>query len=139
MSIFEKQPLCGCEKPDCYFCWLKDRAYTTTMPIIVNQPNEAGLNDILKNVSTASGVAIKQITGRSRMEKVRIARQMFCYIARKKERFPGEPMWTLKQIGEAVSYRQHCTVIHSIETVATMLHQKNVSEYKSLGYRLGLI
>jgi len=138
MNEFEKQH-CGCEKKECYYCWLKGRVYTTTMPVRVNQPKEAGLNDILKNVSTASGVDIKQITGRSRHEKVRIARQMFCYMARKKERFPGKPVWTLKQISEAVNYRQHCTVIHSIETVATMLRQKNASEYKSIGCRLGLI
>ena len=134
MNIFEKQH-CECGKKGCYFCWLKGRAYNATVGI--TQHEEMDINDILQKVSTVSGVTIKQIAGQSRKEKVRIARQVFCYMARRKERFPGEPVWTLKQIGKAVN-RQHATVIHAAGVVETMMGLRE-PRYTAIGRRLGLI
>ena len=87
MNTFEQPTLCGCNKPDCYFCWLRNRVYTTTALVDIKPTDnayETELYGILAKVSMASGVTIDDILGRSREAKIRIARQMFCYIAAKK-------------------------------------------------------
>jgi len=76
-----------------------------------------GLSDILADVSEASGVSVEQITGESRKEEIRIARQMFCYVARKTGK------WSDEQIGTEIT-RDRTTVIHSCDVVENMLDTK---------------
>ena len=131
MSIFEKQPLCGCEKPDCYFCWLKGRIYRTTP--IENKCEIADateLHKLLATVCEASGVTIEEIRGNSRHEKVRVARQVFCYAARLQK-------WKDWQIAAAIN-RDRSTVVYSCGVVKTMLGMKQPGEYAVLCQKLGI-
>jgi len=133
MSIFEQPTTCGCNKPDCYFCWLRDKVYTTTSAISygnAKRTKDIELCDILAEVSKASGVPIEDIVGRSRKEKIRIARQMFCYVAHKKK-------WSFRKIRNVIN-RNHATAIHSCYVVKDMFETKQ-QEYTSLGCKLGII
>ena len=126
---------CTCKKKDCYFCWLKGRVYTVAAP---KRVKPVTLRDVLERVSAESGVPVEQITGRSRKENVRIARQMFCYVARSMESSPGVPRWTLMQIGNTVNYKRHVSVSHSVKLVELMLNnypgeQKYTALYCSIG------
>ena len=135
MSIFEPLTPCGCGKPGCYFCWLKGKVYTATEPVEIRPADSAcgtGLYDILARVSIESDVPIEEIVGQSREERVRIARQMFCYAARLQNK------WKDKQIGDAIG-RDRTTVIHSHGVVKTMLGMKRPEpEYVVLANRLGI-
>jgi chromosomal replication initiation ATPase DnaA len=114
MSIFEPLPQCGCNRADCYFCWLKNRTYHTTSGKMLNEiiENHSCLVEILSDVSEASGVSVEQIAGESRLEEIRIARQVFCYAARQTGK------WTDEHIGEAIG-RDRTTVIHSCRQAET--------------------
>ena len=126
---------CTCKKKDCYYCWLKGRIYTIAAQ---EEIKPMTLCDVLEKVSATSGVPVEQITGRSRKEKARIARQVFCYIARKTERSPGVPRWTLDQIGRMVNYRRHTAVCHSVKLVEAMLNYSNEPKYTALCCGIGV-
>ena len=134
MSIFEPLTECGCARPDCWFCRMKGRTYTVAQVETIEKRKiiEAReLHQILAAVCEASGVTIEQITGQSREEKVRIARQVFCYAARLQK-------WKDWQIGAAIN-RDRSTVVHSCGVVKTMLEMKQPGEYAVLASRLGII
>ena len=105
----ESEQICGCDKPDCYFCWLRNRIntmpdYVDIIPMNIN--SEIILHDILEKVSYASGVSIDDIKGRKRNSDICVARQIYCYIARKKTKA------SLRDIGDII-YRDHACVINS--------------------------
>ena len=132
MSIFEKPTTCGCNKPDCYFCWLRGRIYATTQIEKREIADITELHQILTAVCEDSGVTPEDIKGSSRHEKVRIARQVFCYAARLKK-------WKDWQIGAAIN-RDRSTVVHSCGVVKTMLEMKRPEpEYVALASKLGII
>ena len=84
MSIFEKPTPYGCEKPDCYFCWLRGRAYTTTpLETIATQPTLKTKvpEDILIAVCKITGVDPAAVKSPSRNHKIIAARHMYCIIA----------------------------------------------------------
>ena len=116
MSIFEQPTQCGCNKPDCYFCWLRNRIYATTALEKPEKAKEPDLNDILQEVSEKYGISVENITGKSRKTEIVAARQMFCYIAKNKGK------WTLKQICKTINVKQHGTVIHACKATENMLY-----------------
>ena len=129
MSIFETLADCGCNKPDCYFCWLRGRAYTTTA--IEKKREIPELSEILSVVSEAAGVTVEQIVGESRQENICIARQVFCYAARQQK------TWKDRQIGAAIN-KDRTTVVHSFGVVKTMLEIGIPPEYTALCNKLGI-
>jgi chromosomal replication initiation ATPase DnaA len=118
MSIFEKPVKCNCNKPDCYFCWLKSRIYSTSEIEARNKSDLPSIDDVIRSTSVASNISISDLTGQSRKEEYKVLRQVACYVARvyAKER--------LKPIGEAVN-RHHTTIIYACTTVEDMLHIKD--------------
>ena len=137
MSIFEQQTPCNCNKPDCYFCWLRNKVYTTTaLEKTEDHTKEPEPYDILVRVSEASGVTIEDIAGRLRKENIVIARQMFCYVARIHLKKTGVPKWQLHKIGSVIN-RDHSSVLHSCAVVENMMETRH-PEYISLGVKLGI-
>jgi len=131
MRVLDKTTMCSCKKPDCYFCWLRNKVYTTTAEMPKREISSyEELLAILSEVSKASGVSVEQIVGNSRKEDFCMARQVFCYISRKMEK------WTDKQIGLLI-VRDRTTVIHSYNVIKNMLDTKE-PKYTELGNRLGI-
>ena len=132
MSIFEPITQCGCGKADCYFCWLRNKVYDTTAVRTMHEnSDDSDLYGILSEVSRESGVSTTQIAGRSREGDIRVARQMFCYVARKRNK------WKDWQISAVIKHKR-CTVIHSCMVVETMLEVKD-PKYVALAKRLGIL
>ena len=73
-------------------------------------------------------MTVEDIVGKSRGSKVRIARQIFCYIASQNEN------WIDTQIG-AVIDKDRTSVVHSRGVVKTMLEIKE-PEYTALVKKL---
>jgi chromosomal replication initiation ATPase DnaA len=133
MNTFEQQTQCGCNKRDCYFCWLRNRVYTTTAlegSVGFGRKREPELEDILRAVSEASGVSVEDIKGGRRLEEIIPARQMYCYLARKAGK------WSYWRIGEIIG-KDHATALHSCRKVEEMLETKE-PEYTALANRLGI-
>ena len=76
-------------------------------------------------------MSVKDIIGKSRKEEIVAARQMFCYDARKQNK------WKDWQIAKTIK-RDRCSVIHSCAVVETML-EINEPKYKALAKRLGIV
>jgi chromosomal replication initiation ATPase DnaA len=124
MNIFEQQTQCGCNKRDCYFCWLKNRVYTTTAlegGVSFGRKSEPELEDILRAVSEASGVSVEDIKGECRRAEIRTARQIYCYLAKRAGR------WSYAAIAKSIDKKKHATVMHSCKVVNEMLQTKNRS------------
>ena len=76
--------------------------------------------DIMESVCECSGQAEKLIKSKWRKKEVALARQMFCFFARK------EIHISLKQIGLFCGDRDHSTVIHSVQTINNGLTTKHL-------------
>jgi chromosomal replication initiation ATPase DnaA len=126
MSIFEKPVTCNCNKPDCYFCWLKSRIYATTA--VQEKQYLSKPEVVLMAVCRLTGVSPEDVKSKSRRLDVVIVRQVYCYAARE---LTGASM---KGIGEVVN-RDHATVIHSYRVVQNMLATGN-RNYTGLIMRL---
>ena len=111
MNTFEQPTLCGCNKPDCYFCWLRNRVYTTTAlknhiyTIKIETPEE-----VFHTVCRLVGADPEIVKSQSRNENIVIVRQIYCYVAKIATKA------SFKKIGNVIG-RTHCTAIHSFKTV----------------------
>ena len=131
MSITEPPTTCFCQKPDCYFCWLRNKVWNTTAEKPMrNSDDDSELSAILSDVCMAAGVSVEDVRGESRVGKILRARQMYCYVTRKQELTPGVSQWYLREIGSVIN-RDHSTVIHSCEVVENMLKTKH-KEYEKV-------
>lgn len=68
------------------------------------------LNKILKNVSLSFGISEEEIKGESRLRDIKIARHVYCYIAKK------YTFNSLKKIGELIN-RDHSSVIYAVTMI----------------------
>ena len=117
----ESEQICGCDKPDCYFCWLRNRTYTTTAHVeIMPTDSDCGITlcDILEKVSYASGVSIDDIKGRKRNSEICVARHLYCHFAKKIGK------WKDKQIAKMIG-RDRTTVIHSYRIAQQYIDSKD--------------
>ena len=80
MSIFETLADCGCNKPDCYFCWLRGRVYTTTYKPVGQYLT---LEDIFNKICKATEIDQAEVKSPSRKTKASLARHFYCVIAHK--------------------------------------------------------
>jgi len=123
MNNIETQSICQCNKPDCYFCWLRTREYTTT----ANTPMFETNSDDVHSFETPESVLIEicrildmpphLIKSDLRILKCTIPRQLYCYFARKLTNA------TYQEIGDVIN-RIHSTVLHSCKKI-----EKNLEIY----------
>ena len=104
---------------------------------------DAELSVILSDVCKAACVSVDDVIGKSRFAKIVAARQLFCYVARKKTKlviknteFVEKAIWTYRQIGAAINCGS-ATIIHSYNVVDNMLDTRQ-PEYVALACRLGI-
>ena len=129
MSAFEKPAPCWCEKPDCRLCGRMKVSPWVLPGLPEARSVESELNELLKEVSRASGVKVEQIVGKSREGDVCVARQMFCYAARRRK-------WPFAEIGKAIK-RHYSTVIHANSTIEGYLSVGHMG-CASIASRLGI-
>ena len=118
----------NCNNHNCLFY----KTFMDNMPehkYIFYKEQECSLEDILHDVSEASGVSIEEIAGQSRKGNIIVARQMFCYVARQKNKFK------FRQIGKIIG-KDHSTVINSVKTVKDMLQTRSSLEHVLLAIKL---
>jgi chromosomal replication initiator protein len=72
-------------------------------------------DDILEGVSGYYSVSIQEMTGDSRVQEVRVPRQIAMYLARKYCRMSHA------QLGQRFSGRDHSTVIHSVRKIENLM------------------
>jgi len=68
------------------------------------------LESILLDVSTATGVSVDDMKGKSRIREYVLARQFYCKIAK------DSTAYSFRSIGAYIN-RDHATVIHSVKVV----------------------
>ena len=73
--------------------------------------NQPKLEEIRGAICEFYGIEPVELIGHSREAEVVLARQMFCFFARKYTRFP------LLQIGQKVGLRDHTTVLHALRKI----------------------
>jgi chromosomal replication initiator protein len=73
------------------------------------------LESILDSSAAYFGVSVEELTGRNRSARIALQRQMVMYVMR------GETDASLPQIGEALGGRDHTTIIHGCEKIASEL------------------
>ena len=78
------------------------------------------MEDIMESVCECSGREEIHIKSKWRKKEIVLARQMFCFFARK------EIHISLKQIGLFCGGRDHSTVIHSVQTINNGLTTKHL-------------
>ena len=106
MKIFEKQH-CGCGKKECYYCWLKGRAYTTTIPLYKRPAPEAKApEDVFCLVCKLTGADPEDVKSKSRKLNVVVVRQIYCMIAKELTNA------TMQEIGSVIN-RDYSTAIYS--------------------------
>ena len=84
-------------------------------------------NQILNLITTATGLTLKQLTGKDRHVNIVLARHVAMYVIRD---VCGE---TLKQVGQIFN-RDHTTVLYSISHVIQMIEVENPAYLKLIGY-----
>ena len=76
-------------------------------------------DEIIESVSDVFGVPVEKIMSRDRTRDVALTRQVIMYLMRE------EANVSLPQIGQAMGGRDHTTVIHACEKVASLLRTDN--------------
>lgn len=84
-------------------------------------------DEIIKSVSGIFGVPVEKIMSRDRTKDVALTRQVIMYLMRE------EANASLPQIGQAMGGRDHSTVIHACEKVASLLQTDN--QFRSQVFR----
>lgn len=76
------------------------------------------LLNIQESISESLGFTVEELQSKSRRHTLVLARQLFCYIARRDYRY------TFKEIGDVLGYRDHTTVIHSVKMIENLYKSK---------------
>ena len=84
-------------------------------------------DEIIQSVSGIFGVPVEKVMSRDRTKDVALTRQVIMYLMRE------EANVSLPQIGQAMGGRDHTTVIHACEKVASLLQTDN--QFRSRVYR----
>ncbi len=82
---------------------------------LVARQEELELGDILSAVARHFKVSEEDLLGRSRRKQIALARQMVMYLARE------EMSTSLPKIGQALGGRDHSTVLHGYDKIATQI------------------
>ena len=114
MSIFEPLPTCGCNKPDCYFCGLRNRNYWTFPGLKPETPL-----DVFNMVCRLTGANPEAVKSKSRKIENVIPRQIYCLVA------CTITDATLSEIGDVIGGRDYTTVIHSCNKIKSNIEGKD--------------
>lgn len=110
MNILENQVNCQCNKPDCYFCSLRERGFVNTITT-ADVPAFNTPEGILYEICRLLEVSVDIIKSDCRTVECVIPRQLYCYFARK---LTGAKF---KAIADVVNFKNHSNAVSACSKV----------------------
>lgn len=119
MNSFEQPTLCGCEKPDCYFC--NQRKISPWMFAGLPEENRKSFvtpDSVFRAVCRQTGVDPEIVKSKVRNCDTVMVRMIYCYLARM------ETDASLSDIGKVIG-RNHTSVIYFNRRVQELIDIKD--------------